>query len=135
MNDDSFLSPGAKVRDLLETADIHHIFPRKYLQNSGINTVVRYNQVANLAILSKPINISIGMKAPNDYMKEVYSACMSGLESKYTTITSSDELINNCRTSCVPIELKDMNYQDYDNFLEKRRLLMAQKIKEYFYSL
>lgn len=135
MNDDSFLNPGAKVRDLLETADIHHIFPRKYLQNSGINTVVRYNQVANFAILSKPINIAIGMKAPNDYMKEVYDACMSGNESKYTTIITSDDLINNCRTSCIPIELKDMDYQDYDNFLEKRRLLMAQKIRDYFYSL
>ena len=75
------------------------------------------------------------MKAPNDYMKEVYDACMSGNESKYTTIISSDELINNCRTSCIPIELKDMDYQDYDSFLEKRRLLMAQKIRDYFYSL
>lgn len=135
MNDDSFLNPGAKVRDLLETADIHHIFPRKYLQNSGINTVVRYNQVSNYAILSKPINIVIGMKAPNEYMKEVYEACLEGKESKYTTINSLDELINNCRTNCIPIELKDMNYQNYDSFLEKRRLLMAQKIKEYFYSL
>lgn len=68
-------------------------------------------------------------------MKEVYDACMNGLESRFTTITSSDELINNCRTNSIPIELKDMDYVDYDNFLEKRRLLMAQKIKEYFYTL
>lgn len=68
-------------------------------------------------------------------MKEVYEACINGKESKYTTITSSDELVNNCRTNCIPTELKDMDYMDYDNFLEKRRLLMARKIKDYFYSL
>ena len=50
-------------------------------------------------------------------------------------LSASDELINNCRTNCIPIELKDMNYLDYDNFLEKRRILMAQKIKDYFYTL
>ena len=135
LNDDSFLCPGAKVRDLLETADIHHLFPRKYLQNAGINNVVRYNQVANYAVLSKPVNIAIGMQAPNVYMKEVYEACLNGNESKYTTISCSDDLINNCRTNCIPMEFKDMSFADYDSFLEKRRMLMAQKIKEYFYSL
>ena len=31
MSEDSFLGNGAKVRDLIDTADIHHLFPKKYL--------------------------------------------------------------------------------------------------------
>ena len=29
----------------------------------------------------------------------------------------------------------DMDYQDYEMFLEERRKLMAEKIKKYYYSL
>lgn len=134
-SDDSFLGNGAKVRDLIDSADIHHLFPKKYLQNEGINSIVRYNQVANYAVLSKPVNIAIGAKAPNIYMKEINDACVAGVESKYTTLKTLTDLEANCRMNCIPAGFKDMTAADYDNFLEGRRLLMAKKIRTYFESL
>lgn len=135
MSEDSFLGNGAKVRDLIDTADIHHLFPKKYLQKEGIKTTIRYNQVANYAVLSKPVNIAIGPKPPYEYMKEINDACLNGQESKYTTIKTLEDLEANCRLNCIPPGFKDMTAEDYDRFLEQRRMLMAQKIKDYFYSL
>lgn len=134
-SEDSFLGNGSKVRDLIGTADIHHLFPKKFLQKNGIKTAIRYNQVANYAVLSKPVNIAIGSKPPYEYMKEIYDACLEGQESKYTTIKTLEDLNANCRMNCIPSVFKEMAANDYDHFLEKRRFLMAQKIKEYFYSL
>lgn len=134
-SEDSFLGNGSKVRDLIESGDIHHLFPKKYLQKEGIKTTVRYNQVANYAVLSKPVNIAVGAKPPFEYMKEIHDDCASGIESKYTTIKTLEDLDANCRLNCIPAGFKDMDAKDYDRFLELRRILMAQKIKEYFYSL
>jgi len=131
-SDDSFLGNGAKVRDLIGSADIHHLFPKKYLQNEGIKNIVRYNQVANYAVLSKPVNIAIGAKAPNIYMKEIHDACVAGDESKYTTLKTLTDLEANCRTNCIPAGFRDMTATDYDTFLEERRLLMAKKNKNLF---
>lgn len=135
LSEDSFLGNGSKVRDLIETADIHHLFPKKYLQKEGINTTIRYNQVANYAVLSKPVNIAIGAKPPYEYMREIAETCSNGQESKYTTIKTREDLESNCRKNCIPSGFKDMTAVDYDRFLEQRRMLMAMKIKEYFYSL
>lgn len=134
-SEDSFLGNGAKVRDLIDSADIHHLFPKKYLQKEGIKSIVLYNQVANYAVLSKPVNIAIGAKPPYEYMHEIYDACANGNESKYTTIKTLEDLEANCRQNCIPTGFKDMSVSDYDRFLEQRRVLMAQKIREYFYSL
>lgn len=134
-SEDSFLGNGSKVRDLIESGDIHHLFPKKYLQKEGVKTTVRYNQVANYAVLSKPVNIAVGAKPPFEYMKEIHDDCASGIESKYTTIKTLEDLDANCRLNCIPAGFKDMDAKDYDRFLELRRILMAQKIKEYFYSL
>ena len=135
MNDDSFLSSGSKVRDLLESADIHHIFPRAYLKEEGFNKTIQYNQVANYVVLNKSVNIIIGAKAPCVYLKEVYDACAVGGRSKYTMINDIDSYEANCKANCIPTILKDFDASRYEEFLEQRRLLMAQKIKAYFYSL
>ena len=46
-----------------------------------------------------------------------------------------DELKENLRQNCVPEGFESMTIEDYSQFLEKRRVLMAQKIKEYYFSL
>lgn len=69
------------------------------------------------------------------YLKEIHDACMSGQKSKYTTLRTLDDLAANCRINCIPADFKDMSSDDYDRFLEERRILMARKIKEYFDSL
>ncbi|MBR4844974.1 MAG: hypothetical protein IKU98_00965, partial [Bacteroidaceae bacterium] len=134
-NEDSFLGNGSKVRDLLESADIHHLFPRKYLQENGYDQVTQYNQVANYVVLNKSVNIAIGMKAPNVYLKEIYEACLEGKDSKYTMINDIEDYNQNCRINCIPSDMKDMDYSHYETFLTERRKLMAQKIKTYFESL
>lgn len=77
-------------------------------------------------------NIAIGAKTPYEYMNEITEACINNNESKYTTIKTLEDLDANCRLNCIPTGFTDMTADDYDRFLELRRNLMAQKIKEYF---
>ncbi len=48
--------------------DVHHIFPREYLKSHGMQRG-EYNQVANYVYTQTEINIAIGKKAPNEYLK------------------------------------------------------------------
>src|SRR5574344_142542 len=131
----SFLSVGAKVRDLLDTADIHHIFPRQYLKDCQMDSIIIYNQIANYVYLTRPVNIVIGKKAPNVSLGEVMNSIQEGNESAYTTMKTMEELKANLRENCIPIETIDRNAKDYDSFLQKLRKLMAQKICDYFNAL
>jgi Uncharacterized conserved protein len=133
--DASFLSVGSKVRDLLDSADIHHIFPRQYLKDNGINSSTIYNQVANYVYLNKPVNIVVGKKAPKVYLGEVMSAIHQGKESQYTTMKTEEELYANLDENSIPHDIVTMNVEDYSDFLEKRRKLMAIKIRDYFNAL
>ena len=45
------------------------------------------------------------------------------------------EKYKNLEANCVPFEVCNMNHNDYPAFLEARRKLMAQKIKDYYYGL
>ncbi len=133
--DASFLSVGSKVCNLLETADIHHIFPRQYLKDNQMDTTVVYNQVANYACLSKPVNIAVGKKSPKEYMGEIVESITNGEESRYTTMKTLEEFKENLKENCIPEDIVYMEAKDYNTFLEKRRRLMAKKIRDYFYSL
>lgn len=133
--DASFLSVGSKVRDLLDSADIHHIFPRQYLKDNGMNSTTVYNQVANYAYLNKPVNIAVGKKAPKVYLGDVTTAILQAEESQYTTIKSMDELYANLDENSIPRDVISMDATDYSRFLDERRKLMAAKIRDYFNSL
>ena len=41
----------------------------------------------------------------------------------------------NLGENCIPLEVFNMNINNYNEFLELRRRLMAEKIKEYYYSI
>jgi hypothetical protein len=131
----SFLSVGSKVRDLLDSADIHHIFPRQYLKDCQMDSTNIYNQIANYVYLTRPVNIAIGKKAPKVYLGEVVDSIKTGSESAYTTMKTMDELAANLKENCIPIEAIDMDANDYNTFLQKRRVLMAQKICAYYNAL
>ena len=51
------------------------------------------------------------------------------------SITDINILKANLAMNCIPEDVFDMDYTRYDEFLEKRRSLMAQKIKKYYYDL
>ncbi len=44
-------------------------------------------------------------------------------------------LIENFKQNAIPIEVFDMTMDDYEEFLEMRRRLMADKIKAYYNTL
>lgn len=131
MNDKGFLSKDITVRDLLLLkGDVHHLFPREYLKKQGYDRGI-YNQNANFVMAQSEINIAIGAKAPNIYFKELLEQCNGGRK-KYGGITSMDELFENLRMHCIPEDVFEMDVSHYQTFLEKRRKLMALKVKAYF---
>lgn len=133
--DKGFLSKEIEVRHLLEErGDIHHIFPKKYLQKNGYNNRGMYNQIANYAYTQQEINIAIKDKAPIDYMNEVMEQCKTG-SLKYGEINIPKELMENLSQNCIPNTIINMDYRDYEEFLEERRKLMAKKIKDYYFTL
>lgn len=131
--DKGLFSPTSTVRDLYGASNVHHIFPKNYLQQvSELNVRAIYNQVANYTYLDTPINIKIGDKAPNVYFKEAFeSAKQSGTVFGYPM--SEDELIENLNSNCIPLEIANWDYNKYiEAFLPQRRKLMADKIKNYY---
>lgn len=131
LGDKGFLSRDITVLDLLlNRSDVHHVYPKKYLKGKGLSRG-RYNQIANFVIAQSEINIAIGDKAPEIYFKELAEQCNGG-KKKYGGIASREELCANIQMSCLPESLLDGDIPSYDDFLEARRKLMAQKIKAWF---
>lgn len=50
-----------------QRGDIHHIFPKKYLQKCGIKESGMYNQIANYVYTQSEINIKVKDQAPKEY--------------------------------------------------------------------
>ncbi|MBR4261835.1 MAG: DUF262 domain-containing protein [Bacilli bacterium] len=135
LNNRAFLSRDIDVRTLIEgRGDVHHIFPKDYLQKNGKDNRSIYNQIANFAMLQTEVNIQIGKKAPNDYMKSIIDQC-NGQENKYGAINTLDDLYKNMEENCIPRSFVDMTIDNYEDFLKERRKLMAQKLKKYYESL
>lgn len=133
-HDRGFLSAQVDVESMLENrGDIHHLFPKNYLTKHSIPQA-QYNQIANYVFLQQEINIKIGDKAPDAYMKGVYEQCCTK-QPVYGCITDEDELRRNLTQNCIPDGFESMSIGDYDRFLEERRKLMAQKIRNYYFSL
>lgn len=133
--DRSLLSNSSKVADLITVAgDIHHIFPKEYLKQSGVTDKSRYNQVANYAFLDTGVNISIGKKAPHEYFAAALAQCETG-GIEVGTITVTEDFWANLKTNCIPNGIVQMSAEDYPMFLQKRRTMMAAKIRDYYYSL
>lgn len=135
LNDNAFLSKDMKVKTLVEWKwDVHHIFPKDYLQKHGKNNKWAYNQIANFALIQTDTNLQITNKAPDIYMWEVKVQC----ENKHATIwsiTDTNSLKENLKRNCIPKDFDKMNVNNFDEFLKERRILMAQKLKEYYQSL
>ena len=133
-NDTSLLSQNVCVKELIElSGDVHHIFPKQYLKDNSFEKN-QYNQEANYAYLDRPVNVSIGKQAPVDYFHKALKQCDTKII-ECGSITDIDELKRNLAINCIPEDVFDMDYTRYGEFLEKRRALMAEKIKKYYSSL
>ena len=133
-NDKGFLSSDISVRDLLEgQSNVHHIFPRKYLQDHGL-TRGKYNQIANYVIMQSEINIAIGAKPPKVYFAQVNEQCQNG-QNRYGGISDLEQLQENLNSHCIPEGMETKTVEDYDDFLKERRNLISAKIRDYYNKL
>jgi len=90
-----------------------------------------YNQIANYVYTQSEINIRIKDQAPKEYMAQVKEQCTGG-NAVYGGIDSLAKLEANMAANCIPQEIFDMDYTQFVDFLEKRRRLMARKIRNYY---
>lgn len=135
MNVRGFLSSNITVKDLIEQrGDVHHIFPRQFLKDNKIPRS-QYNQIANYVYIQSEINIKIGKKSPAEYLGYVANTQCTGGECKYGGITCHSDLVANMEENCIPASTQKMTLADYQDFLSQRRVLIAKRLKEYYYSL
>jgi hypothetical protein len=134
LGDKGFLSRDITVHDLLlNRTDVHHVYPRNHLKKQGLSRG-RYNQIANFVLAQSEINIAIGDRPPETYFGQLAKQCHGGPR-MYGAITDEMEMRANLRMNCIPEALLDGEIPSYDDFLEQRRALMAQKIKTWFHTL
>ena len=135
VNDKGFLSRDITVRDLFAgQRDIHHIFPKNHLRRIDI-AESKHNQLANLVVTQEEINRSIGDTAPARYFSELQTGCRE-CEPRYGGIDNLEDLHANFKAHCIPFNETDTAiFENYDEFLEKRRNLMVTKIRKYYQSL
>jgi hypothetical protein len=132
--DGGFLCNDLKVHAMIENnGNIHHIFPKDYLQKHGAPQA-KYNQIANYAYMKMECNIQVSNRSPKQYLGQAKDQVM-GTGKGFGNINTMDELVENLRSHAIPMEIFDMEYTDYETFLEERRRLMAEKIRNYYFSL
>ncbi|WP_329806480.1 GmrSD restriction endonuclease domain-containing protein [Flavobacterium facile] len=133
-NDKGFLSKDVLVSDLVSLrGDIHHLFPRDFLKKNGLERG-KYNQIANYVYMQSEINIKVGNKPPKEYFALIHQQ-MAEDNRLVSGLSTEQELLDNLKASCIPADIITMGIDDYNDFLIARRKLMAQKIKEYYFSL
>lgn len=133
-NDKGFLSKDVTVGDLISLrGDIHHLFPKDFLKKNGLDRS-KYNQIANYVYMQSEINIKVGNKPPKDYFKIIVDQ-INNENQQVSGIATENELLDNLKMNCVPEQILKMDYIDYNEFLTMRRKLIANKIKNYYFSL
>lgn len=133
-NDKGFLSEGITVADLIRLrGDIHHIFPKDYLQKNGYERT-QYNQIANFVYMQVEKNIKVGNKSPKEYFS-IISQQINDEKLEITGIKTMDDLVNNLAIHCIPENIMNLEADSYHQFLLERRKLMSLKIKDYYNSL
>lgn len=132
MNCNSMLMNGTKVADLITiSGDVHHIFPRSYLKNNGVNNKTKYNQVANCIYLDTQVNKAVSDDAPNVYFGKVMKQCEGG-NIVLGNIADKDLLMTNLEENCILQNIMNMTVENYDEFLTERRKMMAALIQKYY---
>jgi hypothetical protein len=130
-----FLSKSINVAQMIEGhGDMHHIVPKNHLIKNGYPKQGDYNQVANFALTETPINIAIKDHPPKEYMAWLDGQIGTGTL-KLGEITKRDDLVTNLAENAIPEFIHEVTAENYPAFLEARRQLMAQMIRDYYLSL
>ncbi len=132
LKSNSLFMKGSLIGDLINiSGDVHHIFPKAYLKNNGVDLKGRYNQVANYTYLDTQVNKAISDDSPKDYFGVIKKQCHGG-EMVIGNISTEEELFKSLTENAIPEEVVNMTVDDYDNFLISRRKLMAKMIETYY---
>lgn len=132
--DQGFLSGDITVETLLQhRGDVHHIFPKNYLRKK-YPSKSDYNQIGNYAFMQSEINIKIADEAPKVYFAKIIDDIRKG-HNKLTGLESEEQLFENLKMHCIPQEIINWEIDKYPEFLELRRALIAEKIKNYYQKL
>lgn len=113
--------------------DIHHIFPKEHLSPNGIASKEKINQLCNYAYIDTNVNIDISDDSPKEYFNYVLKNSIPNNTFGY--VKSRDEFYKNLEDNCIPKEVLNYDYKNYETFLKKRRILISKYIKEYYESL
>lgn len=135
LNCNSLFMHGTMISDLINiSGDVHHIFPKAYLKNNGVDTKGKYNQVANFTYLDTQVNKAVRDDAPNVYFGKVLEQC-DKRSIAFGNIADRDSLMKNLEENAIPKNVVAMTVDDYDRFLVERRKLMAQLMEKYYKGL
>ena len=88
-------------------------------------------KVANYVYTQSEINIKIGNKPIEKYLKELKDQCTGG-GLIYGGIIELSLLYNNLKQNAVPETIFEMTMEDYQAFLLQRRVKMAEKMRKYY---
>jgi len=133
-NTPAFLAKSMTIRSLItQRGDIHHLYPKQYLASQK-RTPKEYNQVANFVYLEQTANIKIGALAPRDYMLKINQHISDG-KPVISTLDSHELLFENFRLNDIPPLLNHGEWTNYEEFLGRRKQLMAKKIKTFYEQL
>ena len=116
-----------RIRDLLDPAitaprsvERHHLFPKAHLKAKGITGVRQVNAIANMAYLDWPDNADISAEDPLTY----WPVMTRGLD--------PDQLQRQIYWHALPVGWEQL---EYTTFLERRRTLLAQVVRDGFSTL
>lgn len=117
-----------KVADLFDPSvkprkkalERHHLFPRNHLRKLGIADTRRINQIANYALVEYPDNIDIGDQAPYEYFPDLMRRC------------SEEHREQMMRHHALWDGWWELSY---DEFLQQRRVKIAEVIRQGFEDL
>ena len=98
--------------------DKHHLFPDNYLKEQGY--FANRSNRANFTYVDYQNNIYISDDAPAEYV------------GRYREDLGEEEYLRSCREHALPVGFESM---DYEEFLARRRVLMAQLVKDGFEKL
>ncbi|WP_044286257.1 DUF1524 domain-containing protein [Mycoplasmopsis canis] len=131
--DIALFSKHAKIVDIFKKGDIHHIYPKDYLSKNKIEKNV-YNQIANYVYIEKEINNKISNKSPKEYFnffkleveekkKKIKQKC--GVQKINDYNLELKKRKKQMEQNCIPEEIQNYDFNNYKDFLEQRRKLMA----------
>ena len=119
--DNALFSNGTKIGYLLNLiGDVHHIFPKHYLETIGIASDRDRNQLANFTYLDYNTNIDISDDEPALYVE------------RYKSKLGEDNYAKHLADNAIPLGFEHL---DYFEFLDERRKLMAGIIKKAYMKL